>query len=117
MVLGTLRDQLLYPQVDRHIDEAELRTVLERVNLTDLPERVGGFDAEMDWGHLLSLGEQQRLAFARLLLARPGYAFLDEATSALTLPTRRNSTRRFGRRRRPTSAWATGRASRPIMTR
>ena len=37
----------------------------------------------MDWGHLLSLGEQQRLAFARLLLTRPHYAVLDEATSAL----------------------------------
>ncbi len=56
------------------------------MNLADLPERVGGFDAELDWGHLLSLGEQQRLAFARLLLARPGYAVLDEATSALDEP-------------------------------
>lgn len=83
MVLGSLREQLLYPQVDREVAEAELREILERVNLADLPERVGGFDVELDWGHLLSLGEQQRLAFARLLLARPAYAFLDEATSAL----------------------------------
>ena len=60
--------------------------VLERVNLADLPERVGGFDAVLDWGHLLSLGEQQRLAFARLLLTKPGYAILDEATSALDGP-------------------------------
>ncbi len=86
MVLGSLREQLLYPQVDRNIGDAELRAVLERVNLADLPERVGGFDAELDWGHLLSLGEQQRLAFARLLLAKPGYAVLDEATSALDEP-------------------------------
>ena len=86
MVLGTLREQLLYPKTDRQTGESELRTVLERVNLADLPERVGGFDAELDWGQLLSLGEQQRLAFARLLLAKPGYAFLDEATSALDVP-------------------------------
>lgn len=83
MVLGSLREQLLYPQVERVVAETELREILERVNLADLPERVGGFDVELDWGHLLSLGEQQRLAFARLLLTRPAYAFLDEATSAL----------------------------------
>ena len=83
MVIGSLREQLLYPKADREVGDAELRSILERVNLADLPERVGGFDAELDWGQLLSLGEQQRLAFARLILARPGYAILDEATSAL----------------------------------
>jgi putative ATP-binding cassette transporter len=83
MVIGSLREQLLYPQVERTIGDDRLRAVLEQVNLADLPERVGGFDAELDWGHLLSLGEQQRLAFARLLLSRPAYAILDEATSAL----------------------------------
>ena len=83
MVIGSLREQLLYPNADRAVGDAELRAVLERVNLAGLPERVGGFDAELDWGQLLSLGEQQRLAFARLILARPGFAILDEATSAL----------------------------------
>jgi len=83
MVIGSLREQLLYPKADREVGDAELRAILERVNLADLPERVGGFDTELDWGQLLSLGEQQRLAFARLILARPGYAILDEATSAL----------------------------------
>jgi putative ATP-binding cassette transporter len=92
MVLGSLREQLLYPQADLEISDAELRTILERVNLSDLPERVGGFDAVLDWGHLLSLGEQQRLAFARLLLIKPGYAVLDEATSALDGP---NETRLY----------------------
>ena len=86
MVLGSLREQLLYPQVDQEVSDAELTAVLKRVNLADLPERVGGLDAELDWGHLLSLGEQQRLAFARLLLTKPGYAILDEATSALDGP-------------------------------
>jgi len=83
MVLGSLREQLLYPHLEQEASDDELRAILEKVNLADLPERVGGFDAEMDWGHLLSLGEQQRLAFARLLLTRPHYAVLDEATSAL----------------------------------
>jgi putative ATP-binding cassette transporter len=86
MVLGSLREQLLYPLVEQEVGDAELTAVLRRVNLTDLPERVGGFDAVLDWGQLLSLGEQQRLAFARLLLAKPGYAILDEATSALDGP-------------------------------
>ena len=83
MVIGSLREQLLYPHTERSVDDTELRDVLKRVNLEDLPERVGGFDAEFDWGQLLSLGEQQRLAFARLLLTKPRYAILDEATSAL----------------------------------
>lgn len=96
MVLGSLREQLLYPQVDRYVDEGQLRGILERVNLADLPERVGGFDTELDWGHLLSLGEQQRLAFARLLLTKPGYAFLDEATSALDAA---NETQLYGEMR------------------
>lgn len=85
MILGTLRQQLLYPQVERHVSEAELRQALQLVNLADLPDRVNGFDAELDWANILSLGEQQRLAFARLLLNQPRYAILDEATSALDL--------------------------------
>lgn len=43
--------------------------------------RVGGLDAELDWAHMLSLGEQQRVSVARLLHHRPAVAFLDEATS------------------------------------
>ncbi|MFQ3629660.1 MAG: ABC transporter ATP-binding protein/permease, partial [Cyanobacteriota bacterium] len=89
MVLGTLRDQLLYPHPDAVIDEGQLRYALEQVNLSDLPERVGGFDVELDWANVLSLGEQQRLAFARLLLTQPRYAILDEATSALDLANER----------------------------
>ncbi|MCK9364052.1 MAG: ABC transporter ATP-binding protein/permease [Syntrophales bacterium] len=83
MVIGSLREQLLYPHTEKTVDDATLNGALERVNLKDLPERVGGLDAELDWGQLLSLGEQQRLAFARLLLTEPRYALLDEATSAL----------------------------------
>lgn len=85
MVLGTLRDQLLYPNTHLEVDEQHLKQVLEQVNLAGLDERFGGFDAEQDWADLLSLGEQQRLTFARLLLNKPNYAILDEATSALDL--------------------------------
>lgn len=83
MVLGTLRDQLLYPNTHLEVDDEHLKQVLEQVNLAGLEERFGGFDAEQDWADVLSMGEQQRITFARLLLNQPKYAILDEATSAL----------------------------------
>ncbi|MCL4683048.1 MAG: ATP-binding cassette domain-containing protein, partial [Rhodocyclaceae bacterium] len=83
MILGTLRSQLLYPHQERPVPDAELLRLLERVNLPDVAERFGGLDAERDWEKVLSIGEQQRLAFARVLLTRPRYVMLDEATSAL----------------------------------
>jgi putative ATP-binding cassette transporter len=83
MVLGTLRDQLLYPNLDLKVDDLQLKEILIRVNLADLAQRHDGFDTEQNWAQVLSLGEQQRLIFARLLLNRPKYAILDEATSAL----------------------------------
>jgi vitamin B12/bleomycin/antimicrobial peptide transport system ATP-binding/permease protein len=52
-------------------------------------ERLGGLDAEHNWASVLSLGEQQQLAFARLLLANPRFAFLDEPTSGLDRETGR----------------------------
>jgi len=82
MILGSLRDQLRYPRAPHATDE-ELREMLAVVNLADLPDRLGGLSAELNWPDVLSMGELQRLAFARLLLNRPHYAFLDEATSAL----------------------------------
>ncbi len=85
MILGSLREQLLYPKVNQEFDEYKLRKILKVVNLADLSDRLGGFDVELQWENVLSLGEQQRLAFARLLLTNPGYAILDEATSALDL--------------------------------
>ncbi len=83
MILGTLRSQLLYPIIDREISNEELSQVLKQVNLPDIVERCGGFDAELDFAKVLSVGEQQRLAVARVLLTKPSYAVLDEATSAL----------------------------------
>lgn len=83
MILGSLRSQLLYPNTARAVGEAELLSLLDRVRLPDLAERFGGLDAERDWEKVLSIGEQQRLAFARALLSKPRYVILDEATSAL----------------------------------
>jgi vitamin B12/bleomycin/antimicrobial peptide transport system ATP-binding/permease protein len=83
MLLGTLRSQLLYPNKERQVPDAELLALLEQVNLPDMADRFGGLDVEMDWEKVLSIGEQQRLAFARVLLTRPRFAILDEATSAL----------------------------------
>lgn len=83
MLIGTLRDQLLYPKCREDVADAKLREVLRLVNLADLPDRLEGYDTELAWADVLSLGEQQRLAFARLLMTMPRYAILDEATSAL----------------------------------
>lgn len=66
----TYLDQLCYPRASQ-TDDATLCEILAEVNLADLPERFGGFDAELNWSGVLSPGEQQRLAFARLLLNRP----------------------------------------------
>lgn len=90
MIRGSLREQLLYPNHDMEKGDDELISALTRVNLTDLASRFGGFDIEMNWADLLSLGEQQRLAFARLFLTKPRYALLDEATSALDLDNESN---------------------------
>ncbi|KAK3163289.1 hypothetical protein QOZ80_1AG0001730 [Eleusine coracana subsp. coracana] len=117
MVLGTLRQQLLYPTWTENIhpnDDAqstdplpflseastsdatgvklgmpltdELIRVLEVVRLDYILPRFNGLDSMHDWASVLSLGEQQRLAFARLLLAKPTLVLLDESTSALDEP-------------------------------
>jgi len=85
IILGTLREQLLYPHTDRKMSDKELEQILQQVNLQHLLTRVNGFDTEVAWENILSLGEQQRLAFARLLITHPGFTILDEATSALDL--------------------------------
>jgi putative ATP-binding cassette transporter len=82
MILGSLREQLCYPHAG-DVSGDRLAEVLRLVQLESLPERIGGLDADVRWEDFLSLGEQQQIAFARLLLNRPAYAFLDEATSAL----------------------------------
>ena len=83
MILGSLRQQLLYPYPEVKLDDNQLKLALQQVNLPDLDKRFGGLDAEEEWSDVLSLGEQQRLSFARVLLHQPTYTILDEATSAL----------------------------------
>ncbi|GFE67421.1 ABC transporter ATP-binding protein/permease [Chroococcus sp. FPU101] len=83
MILGSLRQQLLYPNSDLTISNEKLINVLQQVNLSELVTRFGSLEVVDQWTNVLSLGEQQRLAFARLLLNHPRYAILDEATSAL----------------------------------
>jgi putative ATP-binding cassette transporter len=83
MLLGNLREQLIYPNLRDNISDAEIQAALTQVNLADLIERMGGLETEKDWSAVLSQGEQQRLAFARILLSQPKFAILDEATSAL----------------------------------
>lgn len=85
MILGDLRSQLLYPRGRTDITHEELQWALERVRLPDLLDTHGGLSVVRDWGKVLSLGEQQRVAFARALLSRPAFVFLDEATSAVDL--------------------------------
>ena len=85
MLLSSLRSQLLYPHLDMKISDEALQELLVRVNLPELAARFGGLDAELDWAKVLSVGEQQRVAFARVLLAAPCYVILDEATSALDI--------------------------------
>jgi putative ATP-binding cassette transporter len=80
---GTLRSQLIYPSAQSHLSDEQLLEILEHVHLPLLAERVGGLDAMQDWEKLLSVGEQQRLAFARVLVHQPSIVILDEATSAL----------------------------------
>lgn len=85
MILGTLREQLLYPGMVETVDDEQLQAALLQVNLPDLRDRFGGFDNTENWSERLSLGEQQRIAFARVLLNQPSHTILDEATSALDI--------------------------------
>ena len=111
--LGSLKDQLLYPSMEdlnpddypdghrlnkahllrQSMTDEDLLAVLDAVDLGELPNRAGdgnpiiGLNTVLDWSNTLSLGEQQRLAFGRLLVNRPRLVVLDEATSALDMTT------------------------------
>ena len=78
--LGDLRAVVTYPGEEGTIDDETLRDMLAKVALPHLIVRL---DEVLDWAKVLSPGEQQRIAFARILLTKPKAVFLDEATSAL----------------------------------
>jgi vitamin B12/bleomycin/antimicrobial peptide transport system ATP-binding/permease protein len=79
--LGTLREALLYPEEPPEgITDEILRDTLHKVGLDHLRDRL---DEVERWDHILSGGEQQRVAFARTLVHKPEWIFMDEATSAL----------------------------------
>ncbi|KAK4236285.1 peroxisomal long-chain fatty acid import protein 2 [Achaetomium macrosporum] len=87
--IGTLRDQVIYPDGEADMrekrkDEYDLKRALELAHLGYLPEREGGWDTRKEWKDVLSGGEKQRLAIARLLYHEPQYAFIDEGTSAVS---------------------------------
>ncbi|MFL6659806.1 MAG: ABC transporter ATP-binding protein/permease [Massilia sp.] len=81
--MGSLRSQLIYPSATSDLSDEQLLDILDQVYLPQLAERVGGLSAVHDWEKLLSVGEQQRMAFARILVHAPKIVILDEATSAL----------------------------------
>jgi len=78
--LGTLRTALAYPSPAETLSDDVAVEILRGVQLGHLADRL---DVETDWSRTLSPGEQQRLAFGRIMIARPAVAFLDETTSAL----------------------------------
>jgi vitamin B12/bleomycin/antimicrobial peptide transport system ATP-binding/permease protein len=84
MVQGNLREQLVYPQRQDGADDRLIIEAMNKVNLAEVLDRVDGdLGSIKDWTNILSLGEQQRISFARIFLNKPQIAFLDEATSAL----------------------------------
>jgi putative ATP-binding cassette transporter len=81
---GTLRDVLLRTGQEKGVPDWQISAGLQTLNLEHALNKAGGLDTEQNWGDLLSLGEQQRLAFARVLLAAPRFVFLDHPSRALS---------------------------------
>src|SRR6059036_693383 len=80
---GTLRDVLLPTGREGAIGDEQIATLLRGLDLEAVLERMGGLDVERDWDDVLSLGEQQLLSVARVILAAPRFAFLERPRTAL----------------------------------
>lgn len=92
--LGTLRNALLYPGTKEITD----RHLIELMELCEIGYLQDKLDNNADWSHVLSIGEQQRLAFVRAHIQQPLWLFLDEATSALDEDTEAKMYAELGRR-------------------
>ena len=80
---GTLREVLVDQKLEHSIADGQIRDLLHELDLDPVLVRAGALNIEQDWGTLLSLGEQQLLAFVHILLAAPNFVFLDRAGTAL----------------------------------
>ncbi len=76
----TLKEAILYPKRSSSLSDKEIKDLLKEFYLSDLADLL---DKEGLWSQVLSLGEQQTIAFLRIFIHKPSWVFLDEATSAL----------------------------------
>jgi putative ATP-binding cassette transporter len=81
---GTLREVLLRTGEEERVPDERIVSTLKSLSLEDALARSGGLDTEQHWSDILSLGEQQRLSFARVLLASPRFVFLDHPSRGLS---------------------------------
>jgi putative ATP-binding cassette transporter len=81
---GTLRESLLEPREEHSISHDRILSTLQALDLEPLVTRASGLDVEQNWSNLASLGEQQLLAIARVLLAAPQFVFLDRIDTTLS---------------------------------
>ncbi|SPD75569.1 putative component of ABC transporter [uncultured Desulfobacterium sp.] len=80
---GTLREVLVRTALDEKISNDSLTDLLKELNLEAIQARANGMDTDQDWETILSLGEQQLLAFIHLFMDSPGFIFLDRPATAL----------------------------------